>query len=109
MRSATAAVMARASGRAAVPATRTVGVPLTPRAVARSVTYDGQSRYGASDRQAANAAPSSPAAPPGAKPARHSLSPGPPSGGWLTNSACAYSANSPWSAAQPDAAAARVE
>ena len=54
------------------------------------------------------AAPSSPTAWP--RPASSaSVSPGPPSGGWLTNSACAYSANRPRSAAQPDAAAARVE
>jgi hypothetical protein len=41
---ATAAVIARSSGLTAAPATGTVGVPLTPRAVARAVTYGGQSR-----------------------------------------------------------------
>jgi serine phosphatase RsbU (regulator of sigma subunit) len=41
---ATAAVMARGSGRTAAPATSTVGVPLTPAWVARAVTYGGQSR-----------------------------------------------------------------
>ena len=40
----TAAVIACESARTTVPATRTVGVAWTPRAVARAVTYDGQSR-----------------------------------------------------------------
>lgn len=38
-----------------------------------------------------------------------SVSPGPPSGGWLAKSASAYSTNLPPSAAQPDAAEERVE
>ncbi len=41
---ATAAVIVRASGLTIVPATSTVGVPWTPSALARAVTYDGHSR-----------------------------------------------------------------
>jgi hypothetical protein len=40
----TAALIAFGSGWTAVPATATVGVASTPSAVARAVTYDGQSR-----------------------------------------------------------------
>ena len=40
----TAAAMASLSGGTGVPVTRTVGVPLTPEAAARAVTYGGQSR-----------------------------------------------------------------
>ncbi len=41
---ATAAMMACGSGSIEAPATKTVGVPPTPRSTARSVTYEGQSR-----------------------------------------------------------------
>jgi len=40
----TAAAMACASGSVSAPATSTVGVPPTPAAVARAVTYAGQAR-----------------------------------------------------------------
>ena len=97
---ATAALIGPASGLTSAPATRTVGVASTPSAAARAVTYVGQSRYGASATHMVNAASFSPTARP--RPASSaSVSPGPPSGGWLMNSACAYSANRPRSAAQP--------
>src|SRR5580704_15011645 len=97
--------MASASGVTAAPLTNAVGVALTPIAAARAVTYGGQSRYIPLSRQAEN-----PSLRPTSRPIPASsalLRPALPSGGWLTNSACAYCVNRWPSAAQPDAAAAR--
>jgi hypothetical protein len=81
-----AAAIARGSGLTGTSATRTVGVASTPRAVARAATYRGQSRYGAPETHMVNAEPSSPAAVPSSA-SLASVSPGPPSGGWVIDQA----------------------
>ncbi len=94
-------------GGTGAPSTSTVGVLRTPRSKARAVTYGGQSRWTPSRTQLAKS-PVRPIVAPRVI-SSSSVSPGPPSGGWLAKSASAYSTNLPPSAAQPDAAEERVE